>query len=158
MRGAANRIEQQDFDIERSHSGGEPVTSYESKMVMLRAERNDQIKVEDVISRVVPNKDIPTEARVRKRTNPYFGPKIILQSDGSKYLLTALGPDTELLLWYPNYLEDGEQHGWNKLAEVSVSFTEGQPQYDLCPQCGEPMQTLEHERKAAVGKCLGPDD
>jgi hypothetical protein len=80
-----------------------------------------------------------------------------LTAGDESYLLTAPGPDTQLLLWNGNYLDDGERYGWEKLAEVTAQFADDQPQYDLCPECGQPMQTIEHERKAAVGRCPGPD-
>lgn len=143
--------------VERESEPGQPATTYNSKMVMLRAERGDNIQIVDVITRIGQHRDIPSETTVIKRTSPYFGPKIVLTDNDESYLLTAPGPDTQLLLWSGNYLNDGERYGWEKIAEVTVQFADDQPQYDLCPECGQPMQTIEHERKAAVGRCLGPD-
>lgn len=143
--------------LRRGHDVAEPITDYHSKMVMLRAERHDNIQILDVVTRLSFDEDVPSEATVVKRTTPYFGPKLTLVAKDRNYLLTAPGPDTQLLLWYPNFLEDGERYGWHKLAEVTAEFANDQPQYDLCPECGEPMQTIEHERKAAVNSCPGPD-
>jgi hypothetical protein len=143
--------------VEREAEPGPPATEYESKMVILRAERGDNIQIVDVVTRLSHNNDIPSEATVVKRTTPYFGPKLALTTDKESYLLTAPGPDTQLLLWSGNYLDDGERYGWEKLAEVTAQFADDQPQYDLCPECGQPMQTIEHERKAAVGRCPGPE-
>jgi hypothetical protein len=142
---------------QRSGDSGEPVTEYSSKMVMLRAERHDIVQILDVHSRFRQSVDIPSEATVKKRSTPYYGPKIVLSGEDRSYLLTAPGPDSHLILWKGKYLDDGERYGWEKLAEVSAQFADDQPQYDLCPECGNPLQTLEHERKAAVGRCPGPD-
>ena len=143
--------------VERESEPGPPATEYASKMVMLRAERGDKIQMVDVVARLGQHGGVPSETTVVKRTNPYFGPKLVLKTDDENYLLTAPGPDTQLLIWCSNYLDDGEQYGWKKLAEVTAQFADDQPQYDLCPECGQPMQTIEHERKAAVGRCPGPD-
>lgn len=143
--------------VERESEPGPPTTEYDSKMVMLRAERGDNIQIVDVVTRLTQNCDIPSETTVVKRTTPYFGPKLVLTAGEKSFLLTAPGPDTQLLLWSGNYLDDGERYGWKKLAEVTAQFADDQPQYDLCPECGQPMQTIEHERKAAVGRCPGPD-
>jgi hypothetical protein len=124
---------------------------------MLRAERGDNLQIVDVVTQISLGDDVPKETTVVKRTTPYFGPKLILADDDKGYLLTAPGPDTQLLLWAAHHLDDGERYGWEKLAEVTAQFADDQPQYDLCPECGQPMQTIEHERKAAVGRCPGPD-
>jgi hypothetical protein len=153
---STNKITNQRL-VNRESEPGPPATEYSSKMVMLRAERGDNIQVIDVVTRLTQNSDIPSETTVVKRTTPYFGPKLVLTDDEESYLLTAPGPDTQLLLWSGNYLADGERYGWEKLAEVTAQFADDQPQYDLCPECGQPIQTMEHERKAAVGRCPGPD-
>ena len=153
---STNQVSHQQL-VEREAEPGPPATEYNSKMVMLRAERGDNIQIVDVLTRLTQDGDIPSETTVVKRTTPYFGPKLVLTADDESYLLTAPGPDTQLLLWSGNYLDDGERYGWEKLAEVTAQFADDQPQYDLCPECGQPMQTIEHERKAAVGRCPGPD-
>ena len=142
---------------ERSHDCSEPITEYSSKMVMLRAERHDTVQILEVYSRFRQSVDIPSEVTVKKRSTPYYGPKIVLSGENCSYLLTAPGPDSHLILWKGNYLDDGERYGWEKLAEVAAQFADDQPQYDLCPECGTPLQTIEHERKAVVGRCPGPD-
>lgn len=143
--------------LERDHVESEPVTDYHSKMVMLRSERHDEIAITEVVTRLRSDTDIPSEATIVQRQCPYFGPKLLLHAEKENYLLTAPGPDTHLLLWSPKYNEHSERSGWNKLAEIKAQFVDDQPQYDLCPECGQPMQTLEHERKSAVGRCPGPD-
>lgn len=135
----------------------EPVTEHDSKTVMLRAERRDRVSVTDVVTRIQREGNIPSEATVVRRTNAYFGPKLVLSSEMGNFVLTAPGPDTQLLLWSPNIADNEERMGWNKLAEVTAVLADDQPQYDLCPQCGQPMQTLEHERRAAVNGCPGPE-
>jgi ribosomal protein S27AE len=134
----------------------EPVTEYDSKMVMLRAERHDNISISNVVNRIRQAEDIPSNLTVVRRTTPYFGPKLVLASSSDRnYMITAPGPDSHLLLWSPIESANGDREGWTKLAEVEAKFIDDQPKYDLCPECGEPMQTLEHERKAAVGRCPG---
>lgn len=142
-----------------TETGGhtEPITEYRSKMVMLRAERHDTIQILDVEVRFDHARDIPSEATVVKRTTPYFGPKLVLDAGEEPFLLTAPGPESQLLLWTGQYTGTGDREGWQKLAEVTAQFADDQPQYDLCPECGEPLQTVEHERKAAIGRCPGPE-
>jgi hypothetical protein len=134
-----------------------PATDYDSKTVMLRAERGDKLAFPEVICRLFQGADIPSEASIVRRTTPYFGPKLLLYSSEGNYLLTAPGPDTQLLLWLPETNEYDERIGWKKLAEVRAKFVDDQPQYDLCPECGRPLQTLEHERKSEFGNCTGPE-
>jgi hypothetical protein len=143
--------------LERETDPGPPATEYDSKMVMLRAERHDEIQILEVVTRLQQGVDIPSEATVVKRTDPYFGPKLVLSANERNFLLTVPGPDTQLLLWAGNYLDDGDRFGWNKVAEVTAQFADDQPQYNLCPECGQPMQTIEHQRKASVGRCPGPE-
>jgi hypothetical protein len=120
---------------------------------MLRAERHDRIRIENVVTRISPGQTIPDELTVVKRTTAYFGPKLVVESAGSNYLLTAPGPSSQLVLWHTNEGPDGLRGEWEKLAEVTAKFEDDQPQYDLCPVCGEPLKTLEHEREAAFGSC-----
>lgn len=143
--------------IGREAEPGPPATEYQSKKVMLRAERDDVIRFLEVRNRFRQDAQIPSEATVRKRSTPYFGPKLILADGEHHYQLTAPGPDTQLLLWSANMVSERERHGWNKLAEVTAEFADETPQYDLCPECGNPLQTVEHQRKAAVGRCPGPE-
>ena len=157
MQGVNEAIPAGEELLQRNAEPGPPETDYSSKMVMLRAERSDRIQIVDVVTRLQQSGSIPSEVTVQKRTTPYFGPKIRLADGQDSYLLTAPGPDTQLLLWSGNYIEEGERYGWNKLAEVTAQFADDQPQYDLCPECGEPMQTIEHQRRTAIGRCPGPE-
>lgn len=132
---------------------GDPVTGYESKLVMLRAERHDEIVIEDTVERIRHVGQIPDRAVVAQRTNTYFGPKLKLYSGNVNYLLTAPGPDSHLLLWVADTNVDGFRQGWHELAEVKANLADDLPNYDLCPYCGEPLKTLEHEQLAATGDC-----
>lgn len=135
----------------------EPVTDYESKTVMLRAERYDDVEIQEIIAQIDPTSTVPESLTVTKRTNTYYGPKLELDDRGNSYLLTAPGPDAYLLLWGADTEQDGFRNGWRKIAEVQAGFTDQQPQYDLCPYCCEPLKTLEHERESAVGQCSRAD-
>lgn len=137
----------------RSDPDSEPVTEYDSKMIMLRAERHDDIEIEEVIEEIDSTSSIPDSYSVTQRTNTYYGPKLEMKSRQSDFMLTAPGPDAHLLLWKAKTNADGFRQSWCKLAEVKAKFGESQPQYDLCPYCGEPLKTLDHERDSAVGRC-----
>lgn len=132
---------------------GPPETSYDSKLVMLRAERGDCIEIVDTITVICQETPVPGQIVVQRRSNPYFGPKIEASTEDREYRLTAPGPDTELLLWAANETGSDTYYGWNKVAEVSASLSEDQSQYDLCPECNRPLRTLDHEQLAAVGEC-----
>lgn len=145
-------VENQDQLLHRESAEDGPITDPESKTVMLRAERHDEIDI-SVVERIGAHGEIPESAKVVKRTNPYFGPKLVLHHGTTNYMLTAPGPDTQLLLWAPRTNANGLRYGWKKLAEVIASFAAQQPQYDLCPVCGDPVRSLEHERQAGIGGC-----
>lgn len=132
---------------------GDPLTDYDSKMVALRAERHDEIQITEVESELRPGAEYPETFTVAQRTETYYGPKLLLDSGAENYLLTAPGPDSQLLLWEAERGADGFRKGWCKLAEIRVEFGESLPQYDLCPYCSEPLKTLEHERMAGFGEC-----
>jgi len=118
----------------------EPTTPYDSKMVMIRGERGDTITFDDG----------PLDtASVAKRTNPYYGPKLLLDDGEQNWLLTAPAPDRDLQLWRAIVDDDGFRKGWERAAEVTAELEEGK-QYDICT-CGEPLKTLEHQREAALG-------
>lgn len=139
--------------LEREHPDDEPITQYDSKIVMLRSERHDSIEIENTVTEIRPGHHIPDQLEVVRRTSTYFGPKLLVREAGDRYLLTAPGPDTQLLLWAADTGPDGFRKRWKKVAEVTARFADERPQYDLCPICGEPLQTLEHEREAAFGIC-----
>lgn len=143
----------------RSLDGTEPITDYNSKKVMLRAERHDRIRITDIVDAFDDKFPIPDEFTVLERTTPYYGPRLILHAEidetDENYFLQAAGPDTYLMLWYSITDKDGFRKSWKKLAEVKSDFADAQPQYDICPDCGYPMQTIEHERASAFGHCPG---
>lgn len=144
--------------VAREHPETEPITEHQSKLVMLRAERHDRIAIDSVESRLQSGQSLPDELTVVRRTDAYFGPKLLLDDGVKNYLLTAPGPDTQLLLWGGEFADDGLRRGWQKLAEVTATLRDEQPQYDRCPMCGEPLKTLEHEREAAFGMCPNSGD
>lgn len=131
-------------------------TDYHSRLVMLRAERHDKLKITSVKSRFRVPGEVPDTVKVVQRTDPYFGPKLALRTDGSEYQLTAPGPDSELLLWSRREDCHGQKGAWEKLAEVTARFVEDLPSYEYCPQCDEPIKTLKHELQAEIGCC--PND
>ncbi|QIO25021.1 hypothetical protein [Haloarcula sp. JP-L23] len=147
----------EDLVTERDDPERSTVTEYDSKITMLRAERHDEITIDRVVTVVDSAHEIPDSLRVQQRNSTYFGPKLKLTNGVSDYMLTAPGPDSDLLLWSTKTDNDGFRDGWQKLAEVTTSFADQQPQYDLCPYCGDPLKTLEHERRAGVGQCSGDD-
>lgn len=145
---------------DRERDGTAPVTDHHSKSVMLRAERNDTITISQMVNRF-SNGFIPEEVTVLRRTNPYYGPQLLLHASNEgedlNYQLTAPGPDTFLYLWGAETDSEGFRESWYKLAEVKAALKDNQPQYDICSECGEPIQSLEHEKYAAFGRCPGLD-
>ena len=139
----------------RQMSGTTPVTENRSKSVMIKAGLNDRLRVENVINHFKTETDVPRELTVIRRSNTYFGPKLELESADESYLITAPGPNTQLLLW-EGVTSDGQFiSSWDQLAEVEVDFMGDLPQYDICMDCGEPIKSVEHERLAAFGTCPG---
>lgn len=57
--------------VERESEPGPPETEYDSKMVMLRAERGDNIQVVDVVNRLGQPRDIPSKTEVVKVCTDY---------------------------------------------------------------------------------------
>jgi hypothetical protein len=110
--------------VARREPHEEPVTNYDSKSVILRAERHDRIRVKNTVTNISPGQSIPDDLTVVKRTSTYFGPKLVMESAGSNYLLTAPGPDSQLVLWHMSEGPDGFRNEWAKLAEVTVAFEE----------------------------------
>lgn len=132
--------------------GTEPNTEFDCKSVMLRAERGDTVVVDDVREEFCSRTRIPSELRVVRRSNTFYGPKLEAKGTDSNWMITSPGPDAQILLWKAVSDDDFIQ-GWEQVAEVVLSFSEGNGGYDMCPVCNEPLRTLEHERLAAVGKC-----
>lgn len=133
---------------------GDPETTFDCKKVALRAERHDELHVSEIKERYQPDGSIPDSFIVAERTQTYYGPKLVLEAGSENYLVTVPGPESQLLLWRSDPGANGFQKGWTKLAEVSIEFGDELPQYDLCPHCGEPLKTLEHERMAGFGGCV----
>jgi hypothetical protein len=145
----------------REMDGTKPVTDYDSETVMLRAERRDEVYVREWVNRFDKSAYTPNQYTVLERSNRFYGPELLLHSESEdvdfNYLLTAPGPDTYLYLWAAETDDKNHREAWFKAAEVKVAFADTQPTYDLCPECGDPVQTIEHERMAALGRCPGPD-
>lgn len=127
-------------------SDGGPKTNPATKRVLVRAERNDELEITGV-DLYFEEISLPDVVTVVQRLKTYYGPKLRVEGNGEQYLVTAPGPDTQALLWQQ---KDAE---WQKAAEICLEFTGSIPQYDLCPDCGEPLATIAHERRAAIGAC-----
>ncbi len=136
-----------------------PVTDHESKTVMLQAQRGDNITIKEVVDRY-DEVDIPDFLTVIERSAVYFGPELKLHAkrDGVdfNYLLTSPGPDAHLILWASNVEVDDDgsrwRRGWYQAAEVTAKV-HGVRQYEFCNVCGEPMETIQHERESVLGMC-----
>jgi hypothetical protein len=128
-----------------------PTTNYESRKVILRSEHGDTISLGQIEQQFI-EREIPSEFTVVKRTETYFGPELMLEANRRNYLLTAPGPDTQLLLWGENVDDRAYREGWYRLAEVSAEIDET-PQYDICDQCGHPIRSQQHQRLSTLGRC-----
>jgi hypothetical protein len=124
-----------------------PETAYDAKKVALRAERGDAIAIEGF-----------GEWTVAQRTTTFYGPKLICEPAEIEYsfniLLTAPGPGSQLQLWWPDRTDERWKQGWIRGPEVEAELVDVK-QYDICPRCGEPLKTMEHERESAFGVCGG---
>lgn len=141
----------------RSLSDLRPTTSHESKTVVLAAERGDRVKIGEVIKAFHEDQFIPEELTVLKRNSTYYGPKLRVhaESDGDdhNFLLNAPGPATELMLWAGETRKSNGIESWYRLAEVRARLAEDQPSFEICPQCKNPVRSVEHERLASLGMC-----
>lgn len=101
---------------------------------MMRAEHGDEIRVDGF-----------GVCEVVQRQLTYYGPKLRIQPEAGdrQYLLHAPGPSAELELTTPQ----GETVGRYPAA------LEGTKKYDMCLHCGEPIKTVEHQRRSAIGAC-----
>lgn len=135
-----------------SHEGVKPLTDYDSKTVMLRAERKDEVKITEVVRQLESKGHPPSEFTVLERTNTYFGPELLLEAEETNYLLTAPGPNTYLVLWKESTEDRDFRTGWTQIAEVKAEIAET-PQYEFCTQCGNPIRSVQHERLASLGQC-----
>ncbi len=138
--------------------GNEPVTDYDSKTVMMAAERNDNVQIVDVVREFQHGVEIPSRVSVIKRTDTYYGPELLVHSTiGGKdqnYLINAPGPSSHLHFWTAKTSDDSTRRsGWTLAAEIKAAFTAEQPPYEKCSLCGEQIRTIEHERKSLLGTC-----
>jgi hypothetical protein len=138
-------------------NGTKPVTDRKSKQVMLRAERGDKIRVQELIAQSKGELEIPEKFEVQQRVSTYYGRELLIEPTASeehcKFMLTAPGPDTFLYLWSSETDSEGFREGWSTIAELKADFTEGIPQYSICQNCGNPIKSLEHEKLALVDNC-----
>ena len=141
----------------RSLSDLRPTTSHESKTVVLAAERGDRVKIGKTIQAFHEDQFIPDEVTVLKRNSTYYGPKLLVHAefDGEdhNFLLNAPGPASELMLWAGETSGVNGISSWYRLAEVQASLAEEQSSFEICPQCKNPMRSVEHERMASLGMC-----
>lgn len=137
--------------------GLEPVTDHDSKVVMLASERRDLIQISGVVTRFDEEAQLPEAVSVIERKSTYYGPELLVHTemDGldHNFLLNAPGPDSHLFLWAAATDEDNRRESWHVAAEVKATLAEEQPTYEICPDCGKPMKSIEHERRAALGTC-----
>lgn len=131
-----------------------PTTDQGSKSVMLRAELQDEVEILAVERRISESYSVPDSVAIQQRTNTYYGPKLLAVAEsGREYLLTAPGPDSDLLLWGEELHQQGGRTGWVKVAEIRGRLADDQGGYHLCHQCNEPLKTAEHQRLASMGQC-----
>lgn len=124
----------------RSLNETEPSTSYETKKVLMRAEREDHVEI-----------DGHGEYEVARRKQTYYGPTLYLSPvDGVGNNLKAHGhPRRELVLIERVTNEGGFVIGEKPVGDAKAELVEAK-QYDMCA-CGEPLKTAEHERQAHLG-------
>lgn len=127
-------------------------TDHTNKQVMFKAERDDVVEITEVHQTVV-DRPIPDELKITRRDVTYYGVSLEgVSDDVDMYQITCPGPDFELLLWYGDTNDEGYVEEFVKAAEVSAEIGRV-TQYDMCPECGEPMKTLRHEREGRTGVC-----
>lgn len=135
--------------------GTEPITDYASKNVMIAAERRDTIAINEVVAKFSNEEPIPSKLSVIRRSGTYYGPKLMLHADmdgDQNFLLTAPGPDAFLYLWKAHTDEYDRRRSYSAIAEVKAKLLE-ESNYKICPDCGEPFKSVQHERFAAMGEC-----
>lgn len=137
------------------------VTDYDSKTVMLAAERKDRIHITEAVRRFEDDVAVPGNLSVIKRSEAYYGPELLVHAevDGqeSNFLLNAPGPDCHLFLWAGETTDSNKRKGWFPAAEVKAVLSTEQPPYEKCDQCGELIRTIQHEREAVIGQCSRAD-
>lgn len=135
--------------------GTEPITDSRSKQVMIAGERRDNIEIVEIVETFEEEKILPGSLTIVRKTSTYYGPELMLhaeQNGDQNYLLTAPGPDSYLLLWKANTDGRDIRRSYSIIAEVKAKLMEDST-YELCPDCGQPFKTIEHERAAAIGQC-----
>lgn len=131
-----------------------PTTSSGSRSLMLTAEMGDEVNINQVVSRIEYESEIPNEVFIRQRTSTYYGPKLLAgDTDQNEYLITSPGPDQELIIWKEVTNSRGKRIYWTRLAEIEAELSEPSKGYQICPQCNKPLKTAEHTRLAAIGQC-----
>lgn len=143
------------YPVRGKMNGTEPITNHKSKNVMIAAERRDTIHISEFIDRFNSNEELPREFSVIRRLSTFYGPELMLYTDldgGQNYLLTAPGPDAYLILWKAQLDERNIRKSYSAVAEVKAELDK-ESAYEICPDCGEPFATIEHERAAAIGEC-----
>lgn len=133
-----------------------PTTSHDSKTVVLAAERGDNIEINRVIE-TFHNEVVPDSVTVMKRDSTYYGPKLLVHAEiggeDLNFLLNAPGPASELMLWAAETISGKGISSWYRLAEVQARLAEEQSSFEICPQCKNPVRSVEHERMATLGMC-----
>ncbi|MFB6187023.1 MAG: hypothetical protein ABEI86_09190, partial [Halobacteriaceae archaeon] len=102
-------------------NGNEPVTDYDSKTVMMAAERKDNIQIVDIVRKFQDQVEVPNEVSVVKRTDTYYGPELLVHStvDGvdTNHLINAPGPSSFLHFWTAKTSQDSTRRsGWTLAA------------------------------------------
>lgn len=144
-------------DYERRSFDGEPLTDYDSKTVVLTAERHDSVEITRVDTQYESDVEIPSTISVLQRQQRYYGPELLLHAEvddqDQNYLLTAPGPTEQLRLWCADQSEEGRREGWTVVADVEAALSVEKAPYETCNQCGEEIRTIEHERMSVVSQC-----
>jgi hypothetical protein len=134
--------------------GSEPATGYDSKTVMLRAERHDEIEITSVENGM---RNVPERFVVVRRDETYYGPSLLLdrasEDHSENYELTCPGRNSQLMLWMAVTGKDDQwRNGWMPVSEVRAKIADIE-QYNECDICGDPLKDIWHERLSAVGIC-----
>lgn len=126
----------------------------ESRTVMLRAERGDQLEITQVVEALTNGRKVPASVTVQERIQRYYGPTLVATELSSEqyFRITAPGPDSNLLLWRSVQSNTGDA-SWCRAAEITARFMNERPTYDICQECGEPIKTYEHARQALFDLC-----
>lgn len=135
-------------------AGEGPATTEENKKVMLRAEKGDEVVINQPL-RGVPN--LPERLTVIRRVETYHGPEIVtkaeLGGETQSYLLTCPGPESQVIVWEAVTGKDNKwRNGWAPIAEVRTELGDVE-QYRICKHCGDPIEDQWHARLSVIGRC-----